>query len=180
MRKVMILRSKAVALAVIGSFVLLVTPLGTFAGDQAPVQVKGSLIGFVYAENGKTPVQGAIVRLRNMGNQTEFVSEPSDPNGMYKISGVEPGWYFLSVTTDTGEFSLGNGFYLKGTEVAKMILSLKRGGTIEASGSAYAMKKPFFKSAGGITVLVLAAAGAGFGVYQLTKGEEEVSPVSIR
>jgi hypothetical protein len=175
-----VFRSKVVAAAALGAFVLLVAPLGVFAEDQAPAQVKGSLIGFVYAENGKTPIAGAIVRVRNMGNQTEYVSEPSDPNGMYKISGIEPGWYFLSVATDTGEFSLGSGFYLKGTEVAKMLLSLKRGGTIEASGSAYAMKKPFFKTGGGIAVLVLGAAGAGFGIYQLTKSEEEVSPVSIR
>jgi hypothetical protein len=178
--KITVFRSKVVTAAVIGAFVLLLAPLGAFAKGQVNPQVKGSLIGFVYAENGRTPLQGAVVKIRNMGNQTEYVSEPSDANGMYKISGIEPGWYFMTVATDLGEFNLGNGFYLKGTEVAKMLLSLKTGGSIEAWGSAYSMKKPFFKTAGGITVLVLGAAGAGFGIYQLTKSEQEVSPVSIR
>jgi hypothetical protein len=180
MMKKGVFKSKAVTAAVLGAFVLLVTPVGVFAQDQINPQLKGSIIGFVYGEDGKTPVQGAVVKVRNMGNQTEFVSDPSDANGMYKISGIEAGWYFLSVMTDLGEFTLGTGFYLKGSEVAKMLLSLKRGGTIEASGSAYATKKPFFKTGGGIAVLVAGAAGAGFGIYQLTKSEEEASPVSIR
>ncbi len=174
-----IFRSKTMAVLVLASFFVLVAPLGVFAADESPEpQVRTSLTGFVY-NGGKNPLSGALVKVRNMANGREYVSEPSDANGMYKISGIDAGWYFLTVTTPEGDFNLSNGFYLKGGDVAKLSVSLQPGGALEAWGSAYSIKKPFFKTAGGITVIVLGVAGAGFGLYSLLKKEGETSPVLL-
>jgi hypothetical protein len=44
-------------------------------------------------------------------------------------------------------------------------------------GSGSGGKKGFFSTPGGILVIVAAVGGAGFGIYELTKKEEEASPI---
>ncbi len=174
-----VVRAKLSALIALAGFFLIVIPVGIFAEDPPP-QEKGSLVGFVYGTQGKLPVVGAVVKIRSMGDGKEYVSEPTDAQGMYKISGIDAGWYFLGIVTPDGtEYNLSNGFYLKGYEIGRMSLSLRPGLTLEASGSAYAMRRGFFKTPGGIAVIVGGVALAGFGAYLLLKKESEPSPVII-
>ncbi len=50
------------------------------------------------------------------------------------------------------------------------------GGMLEGTGGGSA-RRGFFKTPAGILTIVALVGGAGFAVYQLTKGEEDVSPI---
>jgi len=142
---------------------------------EAEAQGIGVLTGKITFEGTKTPVAGAVVKLRNLNNQREFVSRPSDAKGVYTIMDVEEGWYTVGVSTPAGDFNLSYGVYIKAGERASLSMELKQGGGIEGKG--LTSKEPFFKTPAGIATIVIAAGGLAFGIYQLTKKEEEASPI---
>jgi hypothetical protein len=173
-------RSRLLAVGLIAAFVLLVTPLPSFS-QQPPQPARsyarqGTLQGVVYSEGQKTRISNAIVKIRNLNNQKEFTSQPTDPKGNYKILGIEEGWYTLGVSTPAGDFNLNYGVYIKAGETAKLSVEMLPGGMLEGKGGGGGGKS-FFAKPGGILLLVALGGGAGFAVYQLTKKEEEVSPI---
>jgi len=170
----------------IAALLLLSLPLSSLAQAQAqaqsqeqpkPSQRQGILQGAVFAEGMRGRVANAVVKLRNLNTQKEFSSPPTDAKGNYKILMIEEGWYTLGVTTATGDFNLNYGVYIKAGETAKLSVELLPGGMLEGRGGSLAGKKSFFATPGGVLLIVAAAGGAGFGIYELTKKEEEVSPV---
>ena len=166
-----ILRSRPVGAGALAAFLwLLLTPVAEFA--QGPVMSGGVLTGNVYNEDGRTPVVNGTVKIRNLNTQKEYTS-PTDNNGMYKINNIEEGWYTLGVTAGQGDFNLNYGVYIKAGETAKLVVSMKPGGSLEGKGST--MGKSFFSTPAGVLTIVVLAAGAGFGIYELTK--KEASPV---
>ncbi|OGD15977.1 MAG: hypothetical protein A2V76_01830 [Candidatus Aminicenantes bacterium RBG_16_63_14] len=90
---------------------------------------------------------------------------------------IEEGWYTLGVTTAAGDFNLNYGVYVKAGETAKLSVAILPGGMLEGKGASAGGRKSFFAKPAGILLIVAAAAGVGFGVYQLTKKEAEASPV---
>ena len=96
--------------AAIVAFSLFIVPVSEVAWANAK---GGSLVGFVYAQDMKTPVAGAVVKLRNIANQKEFASGSTDANGMYKIDGVDEGRYILGVTATQGDFNFDYVMLLK-------------------------------------------------------------------
>jgi hypothetical protein len=161
----------------IGAFLLLTVPLPAPAQAQTPSYAgQGTLQGTVYAEGMKTRVANAVVKLRNLNNQKEYASQPTDAKGGYKILMVDEGWYTMGVTTATGDFNLNYGVYIKSGETAKLSVEMMPGGMLEGKGG-NSGKKGFFSKPGGILVLVAAVGAAGFGIYELTKKEEEASPI---
>lgn len=174
-------RSKVLAVGVIAAFALVISPLPTLAQSQAQAPAKsyvrqGSIRGVVFSEGMKSRVAGATVKVRNLNNQKEFTSAPTDPKGNYRIVGVEEGWYTMTVTTPAGDFNLNYGVYIKAGEVARISVEMLPGGMLEGKGGGGGGKS-FLGTPGGILLIVAAAGGAGFGIYQLTKKEEEVSPI---
>ena len=125
----------------------------------------------------RSRVANAIVKLRNLNNQKEYASLPTDAKGGYKILGVEEGWYTLGVTSAAGDFNLNYGVYIKAGEIAKLSVEMMPGGTLEGKGGSGGGGKSFFATPGGILLIVAMAGGAGFGVYELTKKETEASPI---
>lgn len=168
-----IFRSRSLACILLAAFVLLVAPVREFA--QAPAK-GGILTGFVYGADTKTPVVNATVKVRNLNTQKEFTS-PTDKAGMYKVTGIEEGWYTLSVTSVLGEYTLSYGVYIKTGEQAKLNLSMKGAGVLEGRGLGSTTPKGFFGTPGGILVIIAAAGGIGFAVYELTKTKNEASPI---
>jgi hypothetical protein len=174
--------SKAVAWAIIAAFVAVTTPVPVAAQavpaeDQAvPLHKQGTLQGVVYSEGMKSRVTNAVVKIRNLNNQREYTSQPTDPKGNYKILMVEEGWYTLGVTTPAGDFNLSYGVYIKAGEVAKLSVEMLPGGMLEGKGS-NGTGKGFFSKPEGILLIVALAGGAAFGIYELTKKEEEASPI---
>jgi hypothetical protein len=147
------------------------TPTSSFAKQ-------GTLQGVVYSEGQRTRVANAIVKIRNLNDQKEYVSLPTDANGSYRIQMVEEGWYTLGITTAAGDFNLNYGIYIKAGETAKLSVEMQPGGMLEGKGgNGGGAKKGFFATPGGILVLVAAAGGIGFGIYELTKKEAEASPI---
>ena len=173
-------RSRVLAGGLIAAFLLLTVPLPAAAQAQAQAPSyarQGTLQGTVYSEGMRSRVANAVVKLRNLNNQKEYTSQPTDAKGGYKILMVEEGWYTLGVTTAAGDFNLNYGVYIKAGETAKLSVEMMPGGMLEGKGGSGGGKKGFFSKPGGILVLVAAVGGAGFGIYELTKKEEEASPI---
>lgn len=170
-----VFRSRFLAGGLIVAFVLLVTPVPDFAQSTA-LSRSGSLIGTVNSEGMKARVANAVVKIRNLNNQKEFVSLPTDAKGSFRIMGIEEGWYTVGVSSSVGDFNLNYGIYIKAGTTAKLALEMLPGGMLEGTGGGNGGKS-FFKTPAGILTIVALAGGVGFGVYQLTKGEEDVSPI---
>ena len=175
MLKIGIFRSRILAGAVLAAFVLFFTPVAGFSQSQA--KGGGVLTGQVLGADMKTPVVNATVKIRNLNTQKEY-SSPTDKTGMYKITGIEEGWYTLGVSSILGDYNLNYGVYVKTGEKAKLNLAIKGSGVLEGKGLGSSAPKSFFATPAGIVVIVAAAAGAGFAIYSLTKKEQEVSPVT--
>ncbi len=173
MLKMGIFRSRFLTLGLLAAFLLILTPVSQFA--QAPSK-GGTLTGFLYGADMKTPVANATVKISNLNNQKQY-SGPTDKTGMYTIAGIEEGWYTLGVSSAMGDYNLSYGVYIKAGEKAKLSLSMKGAGVLEGKGLGSSSSKSFFATPAGILVIVAVAAGGGFAVYSLTKKEEEVSPV---
>lgn len=182
-------RCRVLAYGLIASFLWLLWPLTATAApgaSQAPSAQKppaqsymrqGTLQGTVYSEGMRARVANAIVKIRNLNNQKEYSSAPTDAKGNYKILMIEEGWYTMGVSTAVGEFNLNYGVYIKAGETAKLSVEMLPGGMLEGKGGSNRGDKKFFSTPGGVLVIVAAVAGAGFGVYELTKKEEEASPI---
>ena len=153
--------------AAIVAFSLFIVPVGEVAWANAK---GGSLVGFVYGQDMKTPVAGAVVKVRNIANQKEFASGTTDANGMYKIDGVDEGRYILGVTATQGDFNFDYVMLLKGGEMAKLSVALAPGGQ---ATSGDAPKKSFFKSPVGIIVMVVVVGAVLFAIFS----EGEASPI---
>ncbi|MCX6570953.1 MAG: hypothetical protein NT006_05975 [Candidatus Aminicenantes bacterium] len=151
----------------LAAFSLFIVPVGEVAWAKAE---GGSLVGFVYAQDLKTPVVGAVVKVRNIANQKEFASGTTDANGMYKIDGVDEGRYILGVTATQGDFNFDYVMLLKGGEMAKLSVALAPGGQTTGSD---APKKSFFKSPIGIITVVVVAGALLFVIFH----EGETSPI---
>ena len=167
-----IFRSRALALGVAAAFILLVTPVAEFAQVPAAPQ-GGSLVGFVYGKDMATPVSSAVVKLRNVGDQKELTSQPSDDNGMYKIAGVPEGRYIMGVTSPEGEFNFDYVLHLKAGETAKLSIALQEGGQTTGTDAG---KKSFFKSPAGLVLVILVASTA---LYIAFGKEDPVTPSPI-
>ncbi|MCJ7484685.1 MAG: carboxypeptidase-like regulatory domain-containing protein [Candidatus Aminicenantes bacterium] len=176
MLKVALLRYKILAGGLVAAFLLLVTPLPVFSGQQPQSYARqGQLKGTVYSEGMASRVANAIVKVRNLNNQKEYESQPTDAKGGYTILGIEEGWYTLGVTTAAGDFNLNYGVYIKAGETAKLSVEMLPGGMLEGKGGSGG-GKGFFSKPGGILTIVVLGAGVGFGIYELTK-QKEASPV---
>jgi uncharacterized surface anchored protein len=165
-----IFRSRVLAVGVLAAFALLVAPVSEFAQSKAPA-AGGSLVGFIYDKDMKTPVTNAVVKLRSIEKAKGYESTPTDANGMYKITGIAEGRYILGVTGAKGDFNFDYALALKGSEIAKLSVALQEGGKTTGTD---AKKKSFFTSPAGIVVLVIVA---GAVLYGLLAKEEEASPI---
>ncbi len=87
---------------------------------------KGSILGFVYDEDGTTPVEGAVVEFKNISTGAVYESSKSDDLGVFKIEGVETGLYIYGVKTAQGDFNSDGpiGVRIRENETAKLSISL--------------------------------------------------------
>jgi hypothetical protein len=168
-----VFRSRVLIVGVLAAFMLLVAPVREFAQAKAPAAASGgSLVGFIYAKDMRTPVANAVVKIRDVSSPQEYESAPTDANGMYKITGIREGRYILGVTATAGNFNFDYVMLLKGTDMAKLSLALTPGGQMSGED---AIHKSFFKENWvGLLILVLAA---GAVLYGYLHKPEEASPI---
>jgi hypothetical protein len=167
-----VFRSRTLVSCVLAAFVLLVTPVAEFAQAKAALPAAGgSLVGFIYDKDMKTPVPNAVVKLRNLEKATEYESTPTDASGMYKITGIAEGRYILGVTAAKHDFNFDYALVLKGNEMAKLSVALQEGGQTTGVD---AKKKSFFTSPAGIVTLVIVAGAVLFVVFSKNKEESPI------
>jgi hypothetical protein len=167
-----VFRSKVLIVGLVAAFVLLVAPVREFAQAKAPAAAAGgSLVGFVYAKDMKTPIANAVVKIREVSSSKEYDSAPTDANGMYKITGVREGRYILGVTAAAGNFNFDYVMLLKATDMAKLSVALTPGGKVSGDD---ATGKSFFKENWvGLVILVLAVGATLYGYIH----KPEESPI---
>ncbi len=169
-----IYRSPFFAGSVIASFLLLLMPIEALAVPT------GSLVGFIYAADMKTPVQNAVVKVRNLEDGKEYTSSPTDASGNYKLENLKEGKYILGVTTADGDYNFPYIMVIKSGELSKLSLSLKSGNVSglgqETPEPAEKEKVSFFKTPVGVAVLMVATTLALYGTFKLLEGKEEASP----
>jgi len=181
--------SRFLVYAIIGSFSLLFFPYEALSSAQT-----GTLTGIIFAEDMKTPIEKAVVLVRNVKTKIEFRSNPTDKSGSYVIKNLDEGLYILGVIAPIGDFNFGYQVQIKANEIAKLSLALKPGkkggavlagvgaagagvvagvvtgaGAIAGAVGVAAAGAAFFLTPIGIAVGVAVAAGLGVGIYQATK-----------
>lgn len=113
-------RSKYVAVALIFSFLLFYSPHLLLAQAVG----HGILAGFIYGEDGVTPVEGAIVKIKDIVDGTIYESHQSDSQGAFKIEGIKEGLYSVGISISTGDFNFENLVGIRQGEPAKISFSL--------------------------------------------------------
>jgi len=171
---------KITAVFLAGAFVLLLLPMREFAAP-AP-KGNGSLAGYIYNEDMRTPVRNAVVKLRNVITLKEYVSEPTDTEGLYNISAIEEGRYVMGVQAPTGSYNFHYSIMIKSDALAKLSVAMKSGSEPVMLQSGFAEKKKtsiveFFKSPAGIITALIAVEATLFAIVLLE--EDEPSPVII-
>ncbi|MCX8161262.1 MAG: carboxypeptidase-like regulatory domain-containing protein [Candidatus Saccharicenans sp.] len=173
-----IFKSRLFVTLVVSAFTLLILPMEGFSRTDKPLR-GGTLTGFIYASDMKTPVQNAVVKLRNVDNGQEFASAPTDATGLYKIEKLKEGKYVLGITAPDGDYNFGYVVSVKEGEVGKLSLALMRGevAPMDQGSEGYPKEKPsFFWTPVGIAVLMVLTTGALYGAFKLMEGKEEASP----
>ncbi|MFZ2054477.1 MAG: hypothetical protein WAU81_09790 [Candidatus Aminicenantales bacterium] len=112
--------------AVVGVFACLFflsSPQFLIAQDNIP---KGNVIGFLYAKDGTTPLQGAVVKFKNLTSGLMLTSSTSDGYGIFKLEGIESGLYTYGVVTEQGDFNADSfvGLKVGENETAKLSIAL--------------------------------------------------------
>jgi len=85
---------------------------------------KGNLIGFVYGQDGTTPVAGAVVTVKNISNGKVFSSSTSDNLGVFRVQGLDTGLYALGVTAAAGDFNSGELVGVAANETSKIAVAI--------------------------------------------------------
>lgn len=98
--------------------------VGTIQGQDNPI---GNITGFIYAQNGTTPLEGAVVKFKNVSTGKLYESRKSDSKGFFGVQGIERGVYVYGVLTPKGAYNSEGlvGLRLKENETAKMSIALK-------------------------------------------------------
>ncbi len=167
-------KSKTAAVLLTFSLIILYFPHSL--GAQKPG--KGSLIGFVFEKDGTKPVEGAVVKLKNVSTGTVYESSKSDKLGVLKTEGIEEGLYIAGISTQAGDFNVVNLIGVKANETAKVSFALT---PQEEEGEKSRKKKPgglakFFLSPVGIALVIAASSVILYGVVKLSEKEPEASP----
>jgi hypothetical protein len=165
-----VFQSKAVVLGLLVAFSFLVIPKEGLA--QAKM---GSMTGFIFGADQKTPVESAVVKVRNVADGREYQSMPTDRNGLYAVKNLPAGRYSLGVSGTKGDFNFDYELQIKGGELAKLAVALVPVTAKAQDEDQQKKKKAFFLTPLGIATLVAAGGLLIYGGIQLF-GEGETSP----
>jgi hypothetical protein len=102
---------------------------------------KGNLIGFIYAQDGSTPIEGAVVVVKNLTTGTVVESPKSDSLGVFKFQGLGAGLYALGVKSDKGSYNSQDFFGVMADKTSKISLALNVYDPAAASAAAAVIKE---------------------------------------
>jgi hypothetical protein len=88
-------------LCILSLFAFLILVYPPEAGAE---QGLGTVVGNIYAADGTTPMEGAVVKVKNVSTGAVYESGPTDRHGFFAISKMEKGVYAFGVATPQGDF----------------------------------------------------------------------------
>jgi hypothetical protein len=92
---------------------------------MAQTNKEGSLVGYIYKEDCTTPVEGAVIRMRNISGGSEYESKESNKLGAVAINSIEEGLYTVGIFTEDGGFNIENIIGIKANELAEVSFTLR-------------------------------------------------------
>ncbi|MBM3294841.1 MAG: carboxypeptidase regulatory-like domain-containing protein [Candidatus Aminicenantes bacterium] len=95
---------------------------------------RGTLIGTVFADEGKTPVAGAVLKLRNITSGSVYESPPTDAKGFFRLENIGKGIYQYGLTTAEGDFNSNELIGIIANETTRISVSLSMYDTAVQSG----------------------------------------------
>lgn len=176
-------RTTCIMIVLIFSLVSCLSPY--LSAQQTRSPAKGNLIGKIYAQDGATPVVGALAKIKNVTTAKGYESRLTDKVGTFKIEGIEEGMYSVGIITDEGEFNVESMIGVKANKTLLITLVLKpylKEETKKAEVRSEIFKKvpskilKFFTSPAGIAIIVASTGLVAYGIIKLLEKEEEVSP----
>jgi len=136
---------------------------------------KGNLIGFVYDKDGTTPLEGAIVKLKNVSMGSIYESSKTDKIGVFKLEGIDEGLYVVGISSKEGYFNVESFIGIRANETAKVSFALKSQTKGEKANNPKKKKgidlARFFTSPIGLAVIVAASSAVVYGTVRATKEE---------
>lgn len=169
-------RLRIIAVGLIFSFMMFYSPYFVKATSIG----KGNLTGFIYEEDGTTPVESAVVKMRNIYTGSVYESQKSSDLGLFKLESVDEGLYIGGITTKEGNYNIENLIGIRAQETARVSFALKSNATAEAKEQGTESKKKglagFFLSPAGVAVIVAASVAIVYTIVKLTEEEPEASP----
>jgi hypothetical protein len=93
-------------------------PLGAQAIER------GNLVGQILDRDGRTPVGGAVLRLRNISSGAIYESAATNAQGRFRIDGLGKGIYTYGITTSLGDFNSNELIGILANETTKISISL--------------------------------------------------------
>ncbi len=163
-------RSRLLVLGMAAALLAIIIPIEGLSQTAGT----GALTGTIYWDDVKTPVENAVVKLRNIQTGKELPSPPSNNKGLYLVKDIPEGRYLIGVATSRGDYNFNFEVFIKANETAKLSLALKTAESLVVLEKA--KEKGFFAKPAGIALAVGGVALLSFGAYELFKGEEEKSP----
>ena len=112
-------KSKVIAIGLIFSFLLFASPYLLVAKSNM-----GNLEGFIFTEDGTTPLSGAVVSVVNVASGLTHKSEATNNHGSFNIEDLEKGVYVLGVTTDQGDFNANTMVGIRENKTSKVSIAL--------------------------------------------------------
>ena len=95
------------------------------AGPVAAQTVeRGHLVGTIFTQDGKTPIVGAVVRLKNISTGAVSAAEPTDTQGNFRLENLSKGIYQFGITATEGDFNSNELIGILANETTKIALSL--------------------------------------------------------
>jgi hypothetical protein len=102
---------------------------------------RGSLIGYVYGQDGSTPVEGAVVVVKNLTTGAVTEGPKSDSLGLFKFQDLAAGLYALGVKSDKGSYNSQDFFGVMADKTSKISIALNVYEPAAASAAAAVIKE---------------------------------------
>ncbi len=98
----------------------------TFFGGTALAQTaeRGHLVGTIFSQDGKTPMVGAVVRLKNITSGAISAAEPTDIQGHFRLENLSKGIYQFGITTSQGDFNSNELIGILANETTRISMAL--------------------------------------------------------
>jgi hypothetical protein len=91
---------------------------------RAQAVERGNLVGQVFDRDGRTPVAGAVVRLRNITSGAIYESPAADGQGRFRIDLLAKGIYTYGISAAAGDFNSNELIGILANETTKVSISL--------------------------------------------------------